>query len=212
MVASDFFGLTTCPAVPNGCPGSKDTRYMVKAVAVITLAASLDLCLAIGTANAANYLNVDCSPDSHVRTGETGRLVVTEYGTSYSWSNCPVRRLNVDNPIVVQGRSVHFWFRLQGDGDYLKSSKSALPLRAGFYLRSDDHWVYQTALPLGEINRTTASKESLAFNNIFDWRVSAEKWSFDVPGTYLILVEQGDETICAVFEKQTNCGLQISVE
>lgn len=179
-----------------------------------TLAKFVGSCLfpLVTVVSTTETFSAECTAQHHFDNQPPGQLVITEYAFSYRKSDCPTDRIAADAPIGIgRGTTLYIWLRLQGDLIYLSKSQSGRSLRASFYLDTGGRLVYQKALPLGEIDRAKTVAEANSFGGIFDWRVRAEKWAFQIPGDYVLWIEQANQMVCPMKDAGRDCSISFRV-
>jgi hypothetical protein len=163
-------------------------------------------------ASAQQFETVSCRDNSYSDAVHLGEVSITEIAITYSYSNCPGRRLAIARPIeLLPGRRLYFWMRLQGDDEYLKSAQSAARINIQFARHNDGIPVAQDVIDMGTIDRSAASNETALTGGRFDWRLAAWKVTFETPGRYQISFSQGGREICISDIRVAGCNLEIDV-
>jgi hypothetical protein len=150
-----------------------------------------------------------CLGDSYVPASSFpgGTIAVTDSAIMYSFSNCPTAKLRLGRPIRLHaGQTLFFWFRLQGDQAYLSTAQSRSPFVLNSYKDNGSVFVSDGLIVIGELDRSAMAAEAEGAGGVFDWRIGAKKWKFDVPGTYKILLsQQGSDIGCAGSLMSSQC-------
>lgn len=138
-----------------------------------------------------------CKPNSVSDTENSQPLYITAFAVSLDASNCPGSSVKLDEPIILQtGQFVQFWYRIQGDLDYLRSVDAREPFVFRFGRLSGNSFVPFDALVLKGVNLKKAVKEAENGDGLFDWRIWARKKVFFRPGTYSLSLYQANKLIC----------------
>ena len=142
-----------------------------------------------------------------------GTIAVTDSAMMYSYSTCPTSKPRLGKSIRLRaGQSVFFWFRVQGDQAYLSTNQSRYPFVLNFYLNNGSVFVSQGLISMGGLDRAAMAAEAQGAGGVFDWRLGAEKWKFDIPGTYkLVLSQQGNDIGCVGSSMFSPCNPVIEV-
>jgi hypothetical protein len=154
-----------------------------------------------------------CAGDAHLPASSVpaGTIAVTDSAMMYSYSNCPTSRLV--KPIRLKaGQSLFFWFRVQGDQTYLSTTQSRYPFILNFYQNNGSAFVSQGLISMGGLDRAAMAAEAQGAGGVFDWRLGAEKWKLEIPGTYrIVLSQQGNEIGCGGSSMLSQCNPVIEV-
>jgi hypothetical protein len=152
-----------------------------------------------------------CEPNE-IRTDIDRPIYISEVVVSLSESDCPDDGVDFNEPIIQQGKRVQFWFRMQGNRDYLSSPISRQPFDIRFFRKDAGGLVFFDAIGVGPVDPKIAAVEASQNSGRFDWRIWVRKRVFYVPGNYVVSVTQGTTEICSVSEDgQRDCGVEFSV-
>lgn len=155
-----------------------------------------------------------CAADSYLPASSfPGGIVIAEQAVTYSQLNCPVSNQRLGKPIQLRpGQKLFFWFRIQGDEGYLATARSLQPFFLKLYRYNGSDYVSQDPVSMDRLAHSAAATEARGNAGIFDWRLSAWKARFDVPGTYKIVVSQdGRDLGCAGSSTAPACDAVIEV-
>jgi len=154
-----------------------------------------------------------CPDSTYVPNAYPGMVFVSETAIGYSYSNCPSPDLRLSAPIHLKvGQSLFFWFRVQGDLTYLNSRQSRYPFVLNFFRYNGSDFFNEGSLGMKGLDRSAMIAEAQVSGGPFDWRTGAEKWKFDIPGTYKIFVTQaGTEVPCFSASIFSPCKLTVEV-
>lgn len=154
-----------------------------------------------------------CSDNTYLPNAYPGMVFISETAIGYSYSNCPSPDLRLSAPIHLKvGQSLFFWFRLQGDLTYLNSRQSRYPFVLNFFRYNGSDFVDEGSLGMKGLDRSAMIAETQVSGGPFDWRTGAEKWKFDIPGTYKIFVTQaGTDVPCSSASIFSPCKLTVEV-
>ncbi|MBL4645297.1 MAG: hypothetical protein COA52_04480 [Hyphomicrobiales bacterium] len=156
--------------------------------------ACIALLMSFGSSHA-----VDCKKNS-VQTNRDVGMYISDFAVSLGQSSCPTDRLDTNNPIIALGARVQFWFRLQGSSAYLQTGVSRQPFDVRFFKKAGNTRVFFDVIEVAAINPQRVASEIAANKGRFDWRIYVRKRVFFTPGTYVLMVSQGNKNIC--FEQQ----------
>jgi hypothetical protein len=154
-----------------------------------------------------------CADNTYVPNADPSTIFISESAISYAYSNCPGPGLRLSAPIRLKvGQSLFFWFRLQGDQAYLASPESRYPFMLNFFRYNGSDFVDEGSLGMARLDRAAMLAEAQGSGGAFDWRTGAEKWKFDIPGTYKVFVTQaGHDIPCYTSTVFSPCRLTVEV-
>lgn len=154
-----------------------------------------------------------CADNTYVPNAYPGTVFISETAISYSYSNCPRVDLRLSMPIHLKiGQSLFFWFRVQGDDAFLATRQSRAPFKLNFFRYNGSDFVDEGSLWMAGLDIAAMNRETQSSGGVFDWRTGAEKWRFDIPGTYRVFVTQaGQEVPCVASNMFSPCKLLIEV-
>ena len=138
-----------------------------------------------------------CSPNDIVATSGTDLYISDLVITQGDVSSCPSEVLPTVDPFLLDvGKTIQFWYRLQGSGNYARSKDAAAPFKFRFFRKSGNDFVFWDTITLKAPSRRKAFVESQNNSNRFDWRVWVRKERFQRPGDYSLGLYQNDELVC----------------
>ena len=190
-------------------------RNFTKRIGIVAIAVLAVLLAMPGMTMQPAFAQETCVENSYVPASGIpgGTITVTDSALMYSYSNCPTSKLRLGKSIRLHaGQSLFFWFRVQGDQSYLSTNQSRYPFVLNFYQSNGSVFVSQGLISMGGLDRSAAAAEAQGNAGIFDWRLGAEKWKFDIPGTYkVVLSQQGIDIGCVGSSMFSQCNPVIEV-
>lgn len=154
-----------------------------------------------------------CLDNSYVVSARPGKISVTDRALTYSYSNCPTSQIRLPQRVQLRaGQSLFFWFRVQGDRNYLASPQSRYPFILSFFRDNGSVAVDEGVISMKTLDRQAVLNETALTGGVFDWRLGAQKWQFDIPGNYQIhLAQQGAELDCLNGSALGGCTIFVEV-
>jgi hypothetical protein len=123
-----------------------------------------------------------------------GKLVVTDFAIVRADEDCPRQRLRIEEEILIEpGKPLYFWFRFEGGLVYLDDPVSNRPVD---FVVVRGNGLIEELIKLDAVHRGPAREEALNNAGFFDWRMTANKTNFFVPGIYYIELRQGRSPVC----------------
>lgn len=154
-----------------------------------------------------------CLDNSYVSNVPPGKIAVTDQALMYAYSNCPTSQLRLNQRIRLRaGQPLFLWFRVQGDRDYLATDQSRYPFVLSFYRENGSVAVDAGVISMKTLDRAAVIGETTQTGGVFDWRLGAKKWQFDIPGDYQIhLSQQGTDLDCLGSNVFRDCTVFVEV-